>query len=82
MKAKILQYGFTEIKETENSLTISHCGNSGNTIEHSVNPNLKHLGYGSIKYLKKLYRKFKEEEGSPDYAYSIIFDKNIRQKFD
>lgn len=81
MKAKILQYGFTEIKETENSLKISHCGNSGNTIEGSVNPNLKQLGYGSIKYLKKLYRKF-EEEGSPDYAYSIVFDKNIRQKFD
>lgn len=81
MKAKTHQYGFTEVKETENSLKISHDGNMGNSIERSVDPNLKHLGYGSIKYLKKLYRKFKEE-GSPDYAYSIVFDKNIRQKFD
>ena len=73
---KKLQYGLTEIRENESTLKISHGGNMGNTIESTVNPNLKKLGYASIKYLKRLYRKYKET-ASPDYSYLIIFDKNL-----
>lgn len=65
--------GFTEIKIRNGKLIISHSGNMGNSIEGSVNPNLKKASMPSIEELKKLYT-VESETGSPDYSYSIIFN--------
>ncbi len=65
--------GFTEIKIKQNQLTITHNGNMGNSIERSVDPNLKICGFPTIKELKKHFQLIKEE-GDPDYSYNIIFN--------
>lgn len=65
-------YGFTTVEKDVNFLTITHNGNMGNSIERSVNSNLKELGYKSIEELKNMYNCILES-GSPDYMYKIKF---------
>lgn len=66
------QYGFTKIHYNNEGLLISHGGNMGNSIIHSVDPNLAKLGFPSIEEMKKTYEVIKEE-GWPDYMWSILF---------
>lgn len=54
-------------------LRITHSGNMGNTIERSVDPNIEKIGFPKIKQLKKMFDVI-NEEGDPDYYYSIEFD--------
>lgn len=67
------QIGFTSIKVKDGKLMISHNGNQGNSVEGSVDPNLKRAGFPTIKELKKKF-KVVEEDGSPDYSWGIVFD--------
>jgi len=69
-----ISFGLTSVEETDKFLSVSHNGNMGNTIERSVNPNLKQMGFQSIAKMKAIYPKFKET-GSPDYSYFIKFKK-------
>jgi hypothetical protein len=68
-----MRSGFTEVEMEDDVLIITHGGNMGNTIEHSVDPNLRTMGIIPIKDLKKMYEVI-SETGSPDYMYEIIFD--------
>ena len=72
-----IHVGFTSVKldKKREVLTISHNGNMGNTIKHSVDPNLKMVGVPSIAMLKLTYQVI-EENGSPDYSYMIKFKIN------
>lgn len=74
---KHISVGLTEITDAPAYLIITHCGNSGDTFTRSVDPNLKHAGFKSVAELRKL-RPVLKEEGSPDYAWSIKFDKTKR----
>ena len=61
------------MRRTSRRLLIAHGGNSGNTIERSVDPALRALGIGqSVRSLKRMYPSFRES-GSPDYSYHIVF---------
>ena len=64
--------GFTKIIIKNNILSITHGGNMGDSIERSVDPNLEMIGFPTIEELKKKYEVI-EEEGSPDYFWSIEF---------
>jgi len=44
----------------------------GNSIERSVNPNLKMMGLPTISELSNQYDVI-SEKGSPDYSYNIQF---------
>jgi hypothetical protein len=70
----ILNIGFTTVKLSKDKKTLSifHSGNMGNTIKHSVNPNLKLKNIPTVEELKSMYPNFKES-GSPDYMYGVIF---------
>lgn len=70
-----LNVGLTNIKLSKNILTITHTGNMGNSIEHSVNPNLKLINFSTIDELRSLF-SITEEKGSPDYMWHIKFDLN------
>ena len=59
-------------------LSVEHSGNMGNSIKHSINPNLIRKGLPTIEELKDIYDVI-EERGSPDYYYSIEFDFYIYQ---
>ena len=63
--------GFTRALLGKGTLRISHGGNMGNSIEHSVNPNLSLMGLPSVDELKKEFTVL-EESGSPDYMWYII----------
>jgi hypothetical protein len=65
--------GLTDVNVSDNTLTISHSGNMGNSITRSVDPNINSLGLPTISDLKKQYKVI-SEEGSPDYLYTIEFD--------
>ena len=69
--------GFTTIevntKKGKKLLTISHGGNMGNTIEDSVDPNLKIMGFPKVGTLKETFPIVKEE-GSPNYSWYVMFD--------
>jgi len=75
----VLDSGFTHIYLKGRELKIVHNGNMGNSIERSVDPNLKSAGIPSVKELKQIY-KVKKEKGSPDYSWTIIFDISNRLK--
>lgn len=62
--------GLTEIGylPKDDFINIEHAGNMGNSIESSINPNLKRLGIPTIEELKTIYET--KESGSPDYYYS------------
>lgn len=64
--------GFTTAIYKSGTLTIAHNGNMGNSVERSVNPNLKLMNIETIQELKNKY-KLISEFGSPDYAYTIKF---------
>ena len=64
--------GFTTANYKNNIITSSHTGNMGNSIDMSVNPNLKLMNIETIQELKDKY-KLIEEFGNPDYAYTIKF---------
>lgn len=64
--------GFTIINKRNNHLFITHNGNMGNSIEKSVNPNLKILGFPTVFNLKRMFPVYKEQ-GSPDYSWYISF---------
>ena len=64
--------GLTEAILKGNTLIINHRGNMGNSIKHSVNPNLKIMGLPTIAELEKAF-KVEEEKGTPDYFYYIKF---------
>lgn len=65
--------GLTNIKLNKKILTITHTGNMGNSIEYSINPNLKLIKLPTINKLRTLF-SVKEEIGSPDYMWYIKFD--------
>lgn len=67
--------GLTNVELKNNILTITHTGNMGNSIERSVNPNLKLINIESIEELKNKYTLI-SEEGCPDYLYQIKFKIN------
>lgn len=71
------KYGFTEVSVkkvgAKRILQISHGGNMGNDIKRSVDPNLKQLGFPAIAKLKKMFDCI-EEDGSPDYMYTLKLD--------
>ena len=67
-KKLVKSLGFTEIYRNKSHTIISHGGNMGNTIQHSVKPNVERmLGKGKFDEL----RKHGKESGSPDYSYSL-----------
>jgi len=66
----------SELGKSTKILSIEHSGNMGNSIERSVNPNLKRIGLPTISELKDIYEVI-DERGSPDYYYSIEFDIHI-----
>lgn len=69
-----IKIGFTSAKldKKREFLTITHNGNMGNSIERSVDLNLRMVGVPSIAMLKLTYQVI-EEKGSPDYSYTIKF---------
>ena len=67
---KTLHTGFTTAELKNKVLIITHMGNMGNTIERSVNPNLRMMGLPSIEKLKEDCEVILED-GSPDYMYEI-----------
>jgi len=72
MKNFDIRAGFTRAKYKKGVLTITHNGNMGNSIEMSVNPNLKLLNIETIQELKDKHEVI-SEVGSPDYSYTIKF---------
>jgi len=72
--AKIRTVGFTEIKEDDKILEISHSGNMGNSIEGSVDPNITRIGLPTIAKLKQRFTNY-YEDGSPSYWWVIQFKK-------
>jgi hypothetical protein len=68
-----LDSGLTHITKRKNILNIWHFGNMGNSIEHSVNPNLERINFPTIDELKSDF-EVRTEVGTPDYAWSIEFD--------
>lgn len=73
VNGKTVHRGLTDVEVKDDVLTISHSGNMGNSITHSVDPNLKSLGLPTIAELKKQYTVI-SEDGAPDYLYTIEFD--------
>jgi hypothetical protein len=73
LKNHRITVGFTKIDYHYNKLEISHGGNMGNSIEKSVNPNLKLVQFPTIEELKESFEVL-YEDGSPDYYYLIIFN--------
>lgn len=71
--------GSTNVKESPTELSVSHNGNTGNTLKN-VDQNLKSLKYPTIDELKKKFPKFKES-GSPDHSYEITFKKPANSEF-
>lgn len=72
MKTINRKCGFTNVVCENDILSISHNGNMGNSIDMSINPNLKLMNIETIQELKSKY-KLISEVGSPDYAYTIKF---------
>lgn len=68
-----IRIGLTSAELKGNKLIITHNGNMGNSIEKSVNPNLKIMGIPDIDKLKNKFKVVKEK-GSPDYSYKIEFN--------
>lgn len=66
--------GFTEVTLTRVKkgikVYITHGGNMGNDIKHSVNSNLEIMGFPIIEQLKMSGKKF-TEKGWPDYLYEF-----------
>lgn len=69
--------GLTHISKRKNLLSVWHNGNMGNSVEHSVNPNLELIDFPTIDELKKSFRVIREF-GSPDYAWAIEFNLNFK----
>ena len=65
--------GFTRVERKGHFFSVSHNGNMGNSVTHSVNPNMEMMKLPSIQELKEKYIVV-SEEGSPDMMWSIIFD--------
>ena len=72
--AKIKRIGFTKISEDDKILEISHGGNQGNTIERSIDPNIKKAGLPTVAKLKEKFTNY-YENGSPSYEWVIQFKK-------
>jgi len=78
-KSNVIHVGLTTVsllEDTAKILNVEHAGNMGNSIERSVNPNLNRIGLPTISELKDIYEVI-DEQGSPDYYYSIEFDIHI-----
>lgn len=71
-KRTFLNVGFTRATFKKNELTIGHGGNMGDSVEHSVNPNLKIMGLPTVDELKDNFI-IEYEIGDPDYSWAIKF---------
>jgi hypothetical protein len=73
-KVTFWSVGFTEYREDDKTIKVSHAGNMGNSVDSSVNPNLHIMKVKPIADLKLQYPNHKEQ-GSPDYDYLATFHK-------
>ena len=65
--------GFTRVERKGHFFSVSHGGNMGNSITHSVNPNMEMMELPPIHELKEKFIVV-SETGAPDMMWSIIFD--------
>jgi hypothetical protein len=69
-RAGYMAYGPLELGTNEKNFYASYSGNSGNTVEHSINPALQKLGLPTVAELLAAYPNA-EAEGSADYSWML-----------